>query len=302
MVTYPWRLLITLMLAFFINACDQSADNAKGAEKSAALSQIDDKFSAFVKAANSESNVNFYSLPEAFFHYQRETRPELTGNKPLTSYLIMPPAIFRTINAWLDKGLNLPGPLPQLDSAAQAYQASINKLLPLSEKLYAYQQEKGWLMDGGKLARRSDADYVASFSALLMKRDNFLKAISAANSERIKIAYENAPKNSAEHYRNGMVYLSRQTLHQLSEDRTPAEDKQLNDEAATLKQLSTGWSKLMQQQGNQSCQNIINTANDYINVLNAAIIQQAQGKEVMEDDIILPFNALVHALNSYRNC
>lgn len=302
MVTYPWRLLITLMLAFFINACDQSADNAKGAEKSAALSQIDDKFSAFVKAANSESNVNFYSLPEAFFHYQRETRPELTGNKPLTSYLIMPPAIFRTINAWLDKGLNLPGPLPQLDSAAQAYQASINKLLPLSEKLYAYQQEKGWLMDGGKLARRSDADYVAAFSALLMKRDNFLKAISAANSERIKIAYENAPKNSAEHYRNGMVYLSRQTLHQLSEDRTPAEDKQLNDEAATLKQLSTGWSKLMQQQGNQSCQNIINMANDYIAVLNAAIIQQAQGKEVMEDDIILPFNALVHALNSHRNC
>lgn len=302
MTTHPWRLLIILMLALFISACDPSADNSKGAEKSAAQSQIDDKFAAFVKAANSESNVNFYSLPEAFFHYQRETRPELAGNKPLTAYVVMPPNIFRTINEWLDKGLNLPGALPQLDSAARAYQASINKLLPLSEKLYAYQQEKGWLTDGGKLARRSDADYVAAFSALLIQRDSFLKAISAANSERIKIAYENAPANSAEHYRNGMVYLSRQTLHQLSEDRTPAQDKQLNDEAATLKQLSAGWHKLMQQQDKQSCQNIIDTANDYIAVLNAAIMQQAQGKEVMEEDVILPFNALVHALNSHRSC
>lgn len=302
MANNPWRLLITLILAFFITACDQSSNNATGSGASAAQSQINDKLTAFIKAANSESSVNFYSLPEAFYHYQRETEPQLTAGKTLTSYAVINPSIFHTINEWLAKGLSLPGALPQLDNAARAYQASIDKLLPLSEKLYAYQQNKGWLTDGGELALRSDGEYVAAFSALLAQRDSFLKAISVANSERIKIAYENSPADSAEHYRNGMVYLSRQTLHELSDDRTPADERKLNDEVATLEQLAAGWSKLIQQQDEQGCQNIIDTANDYISVLHAAIMQQAQGEEVIEENIILPFNALVHALNSHRNC
>ncbi|GLR08551.1 hypothetical protein COO59_19105 [Mixta theicola] len=302
MANNPWRLLITATLALFITACDQPVNNVKNTAATSAQTQINDKYAAFIKAANSESSVNFYSLPEAFYHYQRETEPQLTANVALTSYVVMNPVIFRTINEWLAKGLSLPGALPQLDSAAQAYQASIDKLLPLSDKLYAYRQSKGWLKDKGELARRSNAEYVAAFTTLLAKRDSFLKAIYAANSERIKIAYENSPADSAEHYRNGLVYLSRQTLHELSEDRTPAEDMTLKHNVATLKELSLGWRKLIQQQNNQDCEIIINAANDYISVLHEAINQQTQGEEVDKEDIILPFNALVQALNSYRSC
>ncbi|MGD8108790.1 DUF3829 domain-containing protein [Pantoea sp. FN0302] len=302
MANNPWRLLITITLALFISACDQSSDNPQNSAASAAQTQINDKFTAFIKAANSENSVNFYSLPEALYHYQQESKPQLTANVPLTAYTVINPSIFHNINEWLDKGLSLPGPLPQLDSAAQAYQASINKLLPLSEKLYDYQKNKGWLTDNGELARRSDAEYVDAFNALLTQRNAFLKAISAANSERIKIAYENSPADSVEHYRNGIVYLSRQALRDLTEDRTPAEDKILNKEVETLEQLSAGWNKLIQQRDEQDCKSIIDTANDYISVLHAAINQQAHGEEVIQENIILPFNALVHALNSHRSC
>jgi hypothetical protein len=302
MANNPWRLLITALLAFFITSCDKSSDSDKTSATpvSAAQAQVNEKFAVFIKAANSEYSIDSYSLPEAFYKYQREVEPQLRAS--LTSYSVVNPAIFRTVSDLLSTGLVLPGELPPLDEAARRYKASLDKILPVSETLYAYSQKKGWLNDNGALARGSNAEYVTAFKALLIERDRFLKAISVANSERIKMAYENSPANSAEHYRNGIVYLSRQALHELNMSRTENEDRVLNDRVQTLSQLSDGWNQLLQQQGNDSCQTIIHAANAYISVMRAAMAQQAQGAEMPEEKIILPFNALVQALTTHRHC
>ena len=304
MATHPWRLLISATLALFITACDKPFETAKNTDSpvSAFQSQINDKFSAFVKAANSESSINSRFLPEALYQYQQETEPQLYAKSTLTSYAVINPAILRTVSEWLAKGLSLPGELPQLEQAAQSYKASLDALIPLSETLYAYRQDKGWLKDNGDLARRSNTAYVSGFTTLLSKRNDFLRAISAANEELIKSAYENSPSDSAEHYRNGMVYLSRKTLHELNNDRTAAENITLKQDAETLSQLAVGWSKLIQQRGDNSCHKIIDTANDYISSLQIAIESQAQGKEIAQENIILPFNALVGALSRHRSC
>lgn len=304
MANNPWRLLITATLAFFITACDKPSDTANNSDASVSSTQtqINDKFTAFIKAANSESSVTFRILPEALYQYQRETEPQLKSTQALSSYSVINPVVLHTVSEWLAKGLSLPGPIPQLDQAAQAYKATIDALLPLSETLYAYQQNKGWLNDNGELARRSNAAYLADFSALLERRDDFLTAISVANRERIKFAYENSPADSAEHYRNGMVYLSRQALYELNDEATPAETATLKQHVETLSQLSVGWDKLLQQQDNSSCKKIIDAANVYISALHSAMSAQTQGKAIVEEDIILPFNALVHALNSHRSC
>lgn len=302
MANNPWRLLITALLALFITSCDKSSDGDinSASPVSAAQTQINDKLNAFTKAANSEASINTYSLPDAFYKYRREVEPQLTST--LTAYSVVNPGIFRKVSEQLNQGLSLPGELPQLDEAARQYQASLDKMLPLSETLYAYSQSKGWRNDNGALARNSNAEYIATFETLLIKRDNFLKAISVANSEQIKMAYENSEPNSAEHYRNGIVYLSRQTLHALNENRTQSEEQVLNEQAQTLSQLADGWSQLLQQQGYESCQRIIDAAHDYISVLHSAIDQQAQGSELPEEKIILPFNVLVQALTSHRSC
>ena len=150
MAKHPWHLLIIATLTLVISACDNAAP------VSAAEAQINDKFNAFVKVANGESSITFGSLPEAFYHYRHEVVPQLATGKPLDKYYVVNPAILSAISSGLAKGVSLPGELPQLERAAQQYKTSIDRMIPLSKRLYDYSQQQAYIKDGGKLARRSN--------------------------------------------------------------------------------------------------------------------------------------------------
>lgn len=297
----PWRLLMAAALALMITACDKTTDSANPSSSAAhdIGTAIDDKFAAFIRAANSESSMTYHSLPEAFYHYQRDVAPFIATGKTLERYSVVNPAMLHTLSDGLAKALSMPGALPPLDNAAQQYKASLDKLIPLSEALYDYAQNKTWLSDSGDLARRSHPDYIAGFDAILMQRDRFLRAISIANHERIKLAWEQSPENSPAHFRYGVVWLSRQTLEELND---PSLSASLNKDAATLHQLSAGWQQLLQQQGNGQCQSIFHALDAYLSALDEAMQAQAQGREMADDKTILPFNALVSALSNNRQC
>lgn len=293
----PWRLLIAAALALTITACDKTSDtvNTPSSASHGVGTAIDDKFAAFIRAANSESSMTYHSLPEAFYHYQRDVASFMTTGQAPERYSVVNPAMLRAISDALANALNMPGALPPLDNAAQQYKASLDKMIPLSEALYDYAQNKTWLSDSGDLARRSHAEYIAGFDAILMQRDRFLRAIAVANNDRIKLAWEQSPENSPEHYRYGVVYLSRQTLKALND---PALSDSLNKDAATLHQLSAGWKQL----GNGECENILHALDAYLSALDRAMQAQAQGQETADEETILPFNALVSALSNNRQC
>lgn len=57
----PWRLLIAAALALTITACDKTSDtvNTPSSASHGVGTAIDDKFAAFIRAANSESSMTY---------------------------------------------------------------------------------------------------------------------------------------------------------------------------------------------------------------------------------------------------
>lgn len=189
-----------------------SAPAGSAAQGSSSSDQTDiAKSNAYIIAANESSGL----FGRALETYQNRVSPQLSGDRPLETYEVVPVQQVSKIRTRLENAGAMEGEVPEIDPAARDYAAAIAAFEPVNNGLANYAQSKGFLTDDGAKARAEDAAFLTSLRKVVDAETVFFDRIDARDARLTQEAYDRAPEGSAERYRAGMVMRGKSAMKEV---------------------------------------------------------------------------------------
>lgn len=255
----------------------KKAESAAPAEQLSAEQQQIAKYNTYIDAANGSSSFGA-GLADHLKYYQEA----LQKGQELKHYSVENPYNIKRMRETLDTALAMPTELPEIDKAAKALTAALKEVEPLNTELSNYAQSNGHLADEGKKAREKDPQYVAAMKKVAELEVEFYNGIRQRDEVNTRTAFEQAPKDSAEYFRAGMILYAKQAAGLADDFFQKAGEKQaaqaFADSLNKVNEMAEGWDKKVRESRPEGCTSMMLSVNSVLARGRNAIQHAAKGQ------------------------